>query len=74
MPEQCVVQFADMIRFGRDLDALSSLGANFQDAFSSVNGANKCSQLPEVIRLLFLFTSTCRCESRVASIRGARLR
>ena len=53
MPEQCVVQFADMIRVGRDLDALSSLGANFQDAFSGVNVANKCSQLPEVIRLLF---------------------
>ena len=53
MPEQCVVQFADMIRFGRDLDALSSLGANFQDAFSGVNVANKCSQLPEVIRLCF---------------------
>ena len=54
MPEQCVVQFADMIRFGRDLDALSSLGANFQDAFSGVNVANKCSQLPGVIRLTFL--------------------
>ena len=52
MPEQCVVQLADMIRFGRDLGALSSLGANFQDAFSGVNVANKCSQLPEVIRLL----------------------
>ena len=54
MPEQCVVQFADMIRFGRDLDALSSLGANFQDAFSGVNVASKCSQLPEVIRLFFV--------------------
>ena len=54
MPEQCVVQFADMIRFGRDLDALSSLGANFQDAFSGVNVANKCSQLPEVSRLFFV--------------------
>ena len=44
----------DMIRFGRDLDALSSLGANFQDAFSGVNVASKCSQLPEVIRLFFV--------------------
>ena len=72
----CLICKHDWRLFSLQCIQLTLRGADYQDAFCGVRGAKTCTQMLEVIRLVFLLLITIICQGQlcVVSIRCTRLR